>query len=320
MADLLRILVRALHRALAAGALDEAEATVARMESEAPLAVETRGARAELLLRQGRMQEAEPILEALLAHRPDSARVQLLAGRQRYAQRQYQAALNHFRQSERLHGAPVIERWIGKTLTQLGRFDEAAATLERLAEAGHDVLSDLAWLAERRGEFDRGIRLLDRRLQTRPDDEFASAQRARLQAKKLAPGEMIEEVDTMRALGVEVPESLLSEYVANLLRMGRSEDVRRLLAELAPTPPKLAGTLAWACHGQGKYDLAFELFLRGLPANLTYAKYFAAMEKAADLSGRIEDLLEGYERAAESHPALHGRIKRVRRRQSAKTK
>lgn len=313
MAELLAVLVRSFHRDLYDGALEAAEATVARMEAEAPAAVETRGCRLELLMRTRRTQEAAALLASLLDQFPGSARIHLLAGKHRYGAREYQAALRSFRESERLTPSSATRRWIGKTLTQLGAFDEAEAVLGRLEEEGQRVLLERAWLAERRDDLEQALRLIDMHLAQSPGDRFAEQQRARVEGKRLTPEQMVEDVDQLRALGEPVPAEIIPDYVRNLLRAGRTEDVVRLLAEIDPMTPKLAGQVAWACYHLAAYDLAFDLFSRGLSVNTTYVKYMRAFEKTARMCDRIDALIEVYEEAASTEPKFYGRITRLRR-------
>jgi tetratricopeptide (TPR) repeat protein len=312
VADLIRVLARNFQRALARGDEAEAEAVLGEMESRAPLAVETRGCRLELLVRMRRDHEAEQVCGLLLGQFPHSARIQYLAGTLRYKRREYAQAERHFAESEQLASSAFTRRWLGRTLTQLGRFDEADAVLGRLSEQGHDVLLDRAWLCERRSDFQRALELVEAHLAHHPGDRFAERQRERLRARRLTPEEVIEEMDALIALGESVPDAVLPDYVRALLEAGRKDDVRRLL-ETLEVSPALAGSLAWACHQTFAYDLAFDLFALGLPANTSYNKYLVAFEKTAERSGRTDDLARIYEQHSERDRRFFGRMKRLRR-------
>jgi tetratricopeptide (TPR) repeat protein len=313
VAELLRVLARNFQRALFAGDLPAAEAVLLEMEDRAPLAVETRCSRLELLIRQGRDDEAERLLDSLLEQFPESARTQVVAGRFRYGRREYAAAERHFVESERLAPNPSTRRWLGRTLTQLGRFDEADAVLGRLSEQGHEVLFERAWLFERKLDCDRALELVESYLVRHPGDRFAERQKERLLAKQLPPDAIIEEMGALVELGETVPEPVLPDYVRALLTEGKREDAKQLIASLDPTP-RLAGALAWACHQTFAYDLAFDLFARGLSANTSYAKYLTAFEKAGDRCGRIEDLIRIYEEIAARDPRFFGRINRLKKK------
>jgi hypothetical protein len=52
---------------------------------------------------------------------------------------------------------PSARRSLGRTLTQLGRFDEADAVLGSLSEQGHEVLLERARLFERKLDCDRAL-------------------------------------------------------------------------------------------------------------------------------------------------------------------
>ena len=72
-------------------------------------------------------EEAQRLAGQLVQAFPSSARVLLLAGRVAYRQKRYERALGLFEDSHRVHPHWRTHHWVGKALTQVGRFSEAEA-------------------------------------------------------------------------------------------------------------------------------------------------------------------------------------------------
>ena len=306
-----QVLERNLRRALREGRLEEAEGLLARLRREAPLDLRTRGLELEYLLAAGRLDEANGLAAQLVELFPASARIFYLAGRTAYARREYQRALELFREAGRLAPHWRVRHWIGKTLTQLGRLDEAEPVLrEVLAEHPHTAPS-LAWLHERRGEVAEAIRLLEGHCARRPEDRFARTQLERLRARVLGPERLQEEVEALLALGEEIPPELLAEHVEGLLRTGQGPRVRELLAAAGALEPRTALRIGWICHHHGMPDLAYALLVEQLPSQLANPKLLAALEKDARLAGRTEELIARYRELAPRRPQLWSRIRRL---------
>ncbi len=150
-----------MRQALIAGSLDEAESILTHLKKEDPLSAATRGLELEFYLNSGRLAEAEALGAQLCRLFPDSARIALLAGRVEYRQKRYETAEAHFRESFRLFPHWRTRHWLGKTLTQIGRFDEAESLLRKTLEFNRRALLDLAWLHERRNDLDSSLKALD---------------------------------------------------------------------------------------------------------------------------------------------------------------
>lgn len=310
-ADVLR---RNAAQALADGRLAEAEDLVQRLEDEDPMSVTTRGLRLELLLRLGRLDEAEPLARQLLDLFPGSARVHWLAARLYGERRDWAAAERHARESDALHTHWRSRHLLGQALVQLGRFDEGEAVLRSLLPERVVVHRDLAWLFERRGQHARAVRELEHLLAAYPQDERAQAQKLRLEARLLAPGELVEEVEGMLELGEDVAPELVPEYVRTLLETGASARARAFVAaHAAAWPPLVASRCAWQAYRLQAWDLACELFVRALPVRRD-AKTLTALEAAARRSARVEMLIAAYEALAARDPKLYGRVRRLRRK------
>jgi tetratricopeptide (TPR) repeat protein len=313
--DLTVVLKRTLRAALHRRAWQEAGSVLERLKRADPLSLETRGLELELLVRSGRLAEALGLAAQLTQLFPASGRIHYLAGQLHYRRKAYARAEQHFREGERIYPHPWVRRYLGKTLTQLGRFDEAEAVLARLADEGREVWMDLAWLFERRGDYARALRMIDHRLATRPDDAFAQGHRRRLRAKFVPPAELVQEIETLKAFGEDVPEDLLPEFIGNLLRSGQKQKAREVLERLDPKPaPRLSASLGWVCHQLQAYDLAMGLFLRALPEHWGNPKFLSALERAADRCDRLDELLVLYDRHAPEAKHLYGRAISLRRR------
>jgi len=311
------VLQRNLREAMRRRAWKEAREVLERLKQSDPLSLETRGFELELLVKSGKLDEAEAAATQLTQLFPASGRTHYLAGQLYYKKKAYTRAEHHFRESERIHPHDTVRLCLGKTLTQLGRFDEAEAILSRLAEGGREVSMDLAWLYERTHDYSRALRMVEQRLEKHPDDSFAQGQKLRLRARLVAPDELVEEVETLQAFGEDVPEDLLPEFIDSLLRSGQKRKARDFLERMDPKPnPRLAARLGWVCHRLQAYDLGLDLFVRALPENTANPKFLSAIERAADLCNRLDELISIYEQHAPEAKRLYGRAKSLERRRN----
>jgi len=311
-----RVLRRNLETALRRRDVVEARGILARLKEIDPVSLEARALELELLLEEDRLAEAESLSRQLCELHSGSPRVHLLAGRLAYKQKRHAEAAAHFEEGHRLHPSWVLARWWGKSLTQLGRLDEAEAVLLPLAESHAAVLGDLAWLYERRGDVARAVRYVERHLEHHPSDRLAQAQRRRLRAREASPEELEEEVQSLSELGEPVAAELLGEHVDALFAQGRSAEARRRIEErlAGGLAPHEAGRLGWICYGRQAYDLAYPLFAQAAPHNLRDHKLLSSLETAARRAGRVDDLVALYEGLASQDRRFHGRVRRLRRR------
>lgn len=292
--------------------LPGAAEALARLEQEDPLSRETRGLRLDHLIRVGRLEEAAMLAATLLELFPDSPRIRFLAGQAAYRAREYDAALEQFRESERLHPDGWTRVQIGCTLTQIGRFDEAEAVLTALTSRYVHAWRDLAWLHERKGDAARALEACERYLEHRADDPVARSQRTRLRARITAPAEFIDEVETLRDLGEDVSPELVPEYVDTLIRSGRSKEARQFLAEAgAALDPSIKARVAWIAYRLQAYDLALDYFIDVFPTHGRNVKLSTAMEAAARRVHRVDRVIALYAAHAVEDRRLYGRIKRL---------
>lgn len=176
-----------------------AEATLRRAIALAPSRRWHYGDLARLLLRLGRLDEAEQVARAALASSADNADAHAILGSLLNDRGAPFEAAEHFRQALALAGPhPQLLTGLGLALLRQGRLEEARPVLENAAAADATALESLAYLAEleeRLGRFKEAERLLDR-------------------AQQLA---------AERGTDVDLQRSVL------LARMGQTEEALRLL-------------------------------------------------------------------------------------------
>jgi tetratricopeptide (TPR) repeat protein len=314
-AEVLHVLQRNLAASLRRGDLEEAATILERLRLDDPLSLETRGYELEYLVRSGRLDEAWALATQLCELFPASARIRYWCGRAAFRRKAYAEAERHFTESLAVAPRPTTERWLGRTLTNLGRFEDAEARLLPLASTQPGVPLDLAWLYERMGDFDRASTQLDRHLRAHPSDPVALAQQKRLRARVLESHEITREVEDLVDFGEEVSFEMLCEYIGRLFQIGDAQKARATVRErLASLSPSEASRLGWIAYHAQAHDVAYDLFVRALPASLGNVKLLSSLEKAALSAGREEDLVQAYEAHATSAPRLHGRIHGLRRR------
>jgi tetratricopeptide (TPR) repeat protein len=313
--DLTLVLRRNMIKALGAGELEEAASLLEQLELRDPLALETRGLRLEFLLRTGRLDDAASLSRQLLELFPGSARIHYLAGQLASRRKDHAEAARLLRESLRIHRHWRTERALGQVLTHAGELDEAEAVLLALLSDHAVVHRDLAWLAERRGNLEAAIAHLEAYIETFPDAPSAHESLQRLKARTLEPEDLQEEVDTLLALGEDIAPELLPEYLESLLRTGQGEKARAFLQDRAANfEPRTTTRCGWVCYQLQNFDLAFELFVQALPAELANFKLLNALESAATRCHRIADLLKVYESHAAHDRRFYGRMRRLAKR------
>ena len=302
-------------RALSEGRLNDADEILSRLKQEDPLSAETRGFELELFLSANRLAEAKALARQLCRLFPESGRIIFLAGKVAYRLKDYDEAESHFRESHRVYPHWRTQYWLGKTLTQSGRFDEAEALLLAARERTPTAVLEIAWLYERRNDLQQALKAYDEFLAIHPGHALATERRMRVRARMLEPEVLIEEVGTLAELGEEIPSSLFPEYVQRLFDSGQTLAARDQVTMRMPAlDPKTGAQVAWICYRAKAYDLACSLFLAFVRTNLSYYKYLNALESAAVKCGRVSQVLEAYQSYAAEAPALYGRSKSLARR------
>ncbi|MCI0418291.1 MAG: tetratricopeptide repeat protein [Acidobacteria bacterium] len=309
------VLRRNLRQALHGNSLEEAEKILLHLRKEDPLSRETRGLELELLLKAHRLGEAQALAQQLCQLFPDSGRIQLLAGQVAYRQKRYSEALACFHESQRIYPHWQTQQWLGKTLTQLGLFDQAESLLLAAREHSTQALLDLGWLYERQRDWSAAGKSYNAFLKEHPGHSFATNQLTRVKAKQLDPEALIEEAETLAEFGQALPEVLFEEYIDSLFATGQGPAAREaLLARLPALDARQGVRLAWVCHRAQAYDLACRLFLSHLETNLNNFKYLAAFESSARKCHRLPDVLDAYRRLAPLERKLYGRMRSLANR------
>jgi tetratricopeptide (TPR) repeat protein len=279
------------------------------------LGLETRGLELEYLIDVGHFQDAASLAAQLVNLFPGSSRIQFLAGRLAYRQKDYARALPFFEESYRLHPSWRSEWFIGKTQTQAGNFEAAEPLFLRLVGEHPACLKDLAWLYERKSEFARAEAVVNQYLRHFPRDTLARQQLQRLQAHALPAADILDEVETLSSFDEDIPVALLTEYVETRLTGGEGDALRKwLLPRIEKMDDRVAQSVGWACHRLNAFDLSFELLLKNFLAHSGNFKYLGALESSAEKSGQMERLIELYERHADDDKRFYGRVKRLTRR------
>jgi len=299
-------------RALRFRDITKAEEILQRLKVEDPLSVQTRGAEFELLILTNRLNEASHLAPYLNRDFPASARIHYLGGRLYYGRKEYDRALKEFEESWRINSHWKTRQWIGKTMTQLGNFDEAESLLMGMVSDHPRVQLDMAWMYERRGELHRAIECLRSFRRLFPDDAYSRSFLEKLRARMMSPSGLIEEVRKLRELEEEIPERVLVEYIESLLETGELSEIRRTLGELRTRLTDAALTsIAWACHRTAAPDLAFELFLHTFERNRRSPKFLAALEADGRRLNRLPELIEVYLKHAPDQRPLYGRSRKL---------
>jgi tetratricopeptide (TPR) repeat protein len=304
-----------LQRALFDHRLTEAEEVLSRLKREDPLAVETRGFELELHIESERLAEADALANQLCRMFPGSARIWLLAGKLSYRQRRYEQAEQRIRESERIYPHPWTQYWLGKTLTQAGRYDEAESLLLGVRQQNPWATLILAWLYDRKNDFEAALKAYDEFLEVQPGNRFATDQRLRIKARMLEPEALIDEVDALSEMGEPVSEQLFPEFVQSLFDTGQTLRAREeIAARLGTLQDREAVQVGWISYRKRAYDIACTVFLSHLPTHKFDFKYLSALESAAAKCNRLREVLDAYLPLAPESRQLYGRLRSLQRR------
>jgi tetratricopeptide (TPR) repeat protein len=247
-----------MSRALDSGDLDEAAKVLERLKDEDALSVETRGMELDYLLRRGALREARTLADQLVQLFPSSPRIQYLAGQLSYRTKDYRLAAERFRESYRTRPHWRSSLYLAKSLTQLGEFDEAERLFQSLLPEHLECYRDIAWLHERKKDYGRALAAIEAYLQHFPQDEWAAAQRMRLQACTMDPADLVNETQQLFEFGEQLDEAIVPQYLEALFRLGRISEVREFISERrAQFTPQVAVGAGWICYRCQAHDLAF---------------------------------------------------------------
>jgi tetratricopeptide (TPR) repeat protein len=309
---LFKTLVSAARAALSSRKLDEAGQIVARLREAFPSEAASHGLALDLLLAEHRLDEADTLADHLVRRFPSSAGILFGAGMTAYRRRDYPRALKLFDESERLFTSRKTRRFMGKTLTNMGCFDDAESLLINLLSEYSFCRADLAWLYERKGDVKRALEHVSKHLAEFPNDRGAAAQKTRLEAAGLHRDEVLEQVEVLDDLGEPIPEELISQYVRSMVEAGESRKAREFVkAHLKEFERRTLISLAYDFHHLQLHDMAFELFLMVLEERSADHKVLTTIEYSARKADRIPELVAAYETLAPKQPALYTRVRKL---------
>jgi tetratricopeptide (TPR) repeat protein len=301
--------------ALRAGRHGEAAEILDRLREADPIALETRCLELELLVRSGRMAEAESAARQLLDLHPGSARLLYWAGRLAFDQKEYSTAAGRFEECQRIYPNPHARRYLAKSLINAGKFDDAERHLLALMPQDPECRLDLAWLLERKGDLARALEEVETLLAARPGHKAAAKSRLRLRARLADGADLVQETETILDLGQEPAPEVIPSYVEALLRGGEGVKAREFLAKRkAGFEPRLALQVAWVSYKLLAFDCAMDLFVLAFPAVQRSLPLFSALEKTAEKTRRVGDLIVLYREHAPADRRLYGRLKMLEKR------
>ncbi len=310
--SVLFVLKRNLKKALAAENFSEAEMLLDRLKSQAPLDRETRGFELEYLIKAKRYSEAKSLAEQLRRAHPDSSRVLFLSGQLAYRLKNYGPAADYFRESSRLYPHMRSTWWLGKTLTQSGHLDEAQELLEEVEPHNALVLRDLAWLFERKRDYEKAIKCYQKLEKIQPDTLFFKEQIVKLKARLLRPEMLVEELQALDDLGEGIPQNLMADYIEKLYLTGHGDKARKEIESRCREWSSNIGTqVGWVCYHAQAYDLAYDLFIMNFEQNFKKFSFLNSLESSARKCRRVEALIEIYSQYSERYRSFYGRIKRL---------
>ncbi len=305
-------LIRNIRKSIRLGNWQRVHDNLIELKQRDPLSVVTRGLELEHLMGSNQLADADRLAQQLIELFPHSSRILYLCGRLKYSLKKYKLALPFFKESHALHSNWMTEQNIGKTLTQLGEFDQAEPILLKLCDNHPQCLFDLAWLYERKENRVDALRTIKRFLQLIPNHTIAKEQLQRLQAQNLSSDQIIEEVDSLMGFHESIPIGLLNEYFTIQCNRGNLPIVRQwVVANSSQLSKSDAISLAWTCYHLKVYDLAFSLFLIDFAGQHSSDNYRNSLQLSAHCCGELPQLISIYQQYTDVEKKFFGRIKKL---------
>jgi tetratricopeptide (TPR) repeat protein len=274
---------------------DEALAAVSdalRIHPDYAPAVLKRGV---LLLKLGRFQESDAVLEPLIVKNPGSAEALYTLGRVKSAQGDFTAAENLYRRACEVYptygaawfGLAEAGRRLGHTAESDKNFRLAESYKDRSPPAEDPLRSEVARLATGiENRLTEAKRLMDRR-----DFDEAS-----LIYKEV----LIRHPDN--------PDSLVNLlYMAQFPKQSSPEEVEALYAtarRVSPDVPQVYVYYGTALASQGKYDAAAAAIEKGISLKPDYGEAQAWLADVMMRQHRLVQAIEQYRRALEVEPSF----------------
>lgn len=247
------------------------------------------------------LEQAESVIGEISLRRRDWWGVPLLQARRAEAEGRLDAAIRFYQEAIKRGGTkPDVALRLARLLDQLGRLDELEALVASLADSGlelEDLKLATAFLAVRKGEFDRAVELAR---QTLSEDSNDPSDHVTLGKILMAAGRAEEaEREFRRAveLGPDAPGVWVA-YVESLVQAGRLDRAKATTEAARKALPTERSALAvarcYALTGDLKEaDAQYQTALKASPADPTAlrlaAEFYMGQEK--DGHARAEDLL-----------------------------
>lgn len=262
---------------------------------------------ARRMIDEGRLEEAEPLLETVVEAAPEAAMGWALLGRVRALDRRFRAAEEPLRQAVRLGASDLGTLLLfGSTLWENGSLEEAEQVLRQAAAAAGDRLvaeHQLASLWLWQGRFEEAVPLLEDVVEGRPSWSGARLDLARAYQ---GVGAWAAAQTQFELYLQQVPYDAGARYgLARVLRvqgsaeraeeeMDRAAEIRRRDREVTRREGRLQAQVAQAVHllQEGRPDAAIAL-LGSLPRSVAVLEIWArALRVQGDLEGAIGRLEE----------------------------
>jgi tetratricopeptide (TPR) repeat protein len=251
--------------------------------------------RGALLLKLGRFQESDAVLEPLLAKNPSSAETLYTLGRVKSAQGDFTAAEDLYRRAceawptygAARFGLAEAERRLGHTAEADKNFRLAESYKDRTPPAEDPLRSEVAKLATGiETRLTEAKRLMDRR-------QFDEASRIYKDVLARHP---------------DNPDSLVNLlYMAQFPNQSSPEEVETLYAtasRVSPEVPQVYVYYGTALASQGKYDAAVTAIEKGISLKPDYGEAQAWLADVMMRQHRPAQAIEQYRRALKADPGF----------------
>jgi len=290
----------------------QAQALLQQLKEQDGFSKETHGLEYEYLIKSHHFVEAQAVSKQLLDWYADSSRFQFLTGLLYYIQKQYKKALPYFEESQNIYSSSYTQRYIGKTLTQLGQFETAEAILQTALPHTDLILADLAWLYELQQQYQRAIEFISNYLQHKPNDQRAIEQLQRLKTKQLSSDEIQQEIESLAEMDEEIPPHLMVEHYQGLIKQGEIQQAREWVQQhIEQWDSATMYQIAWDSYHFHLYDIAYQLFLKDFEVHQFQVKFLNSLEFACKKINKQQELAEFYEAWADKNKVLYGRRKKL---------
>lgn len=183
---------------------------------------------ADLYLRQNEVQQAERLINNILADNPTEYRGLMIKGDIAYRRRQYEEAISLYRQAYKSKEDPYLATRLIRALIRAGDMDEALSLCQQHLEQNpqRTAFKKLkASIYEKTGRQEEAKALYDEYLQDKPQDAFAYKEQIKLKLQGKSPQEAVRELRHLLKVGGRWQNPNLYTLLAGQLeKMGAHEE------------------------------------------------------------------------------------------------